>query len=258
MNLPNIPFEAAVLRGALHAGLVHEAEVHDWATVRIASDSLHDTALTDVVVAPEELTAQREALRPLSARCEPAVVATALQCWAFREVRLRARPVEGSLRVLSDLRREGLLAPTQASSVKLLEDHASMASVGMPGVDAPTESDLALALAGTLPSPRYILTFTNVWETAAFVAALSRKVVRDRRHSGAIERVWRFVGTDNRAPLLVLSEGAWEVARREFAPLPSAACIPYVQEVGELALLFDTESAVALGLEDAALAFAAS
>lgn len=258
MNLPNIPFEAAVLRGALHAGLVHEAEVGAWAMFRLAADSSHETELSDVVFAPEELTAQREALRSLSARCQPDVVATALQCWALREVRAGARPVHGSLRVLSDLRREGLLTPTQSSSVKLLEDAANMASVGMPDVTAPTELELAAALQGELPSPRYVLTFTDVAEAAAFVAALSRQIVRDRRRAGANVQGWRVVRTGGRAPVLVLSEEAWEVAQRAFGPLPSAACIPYLQHMGELALVFDTERAVALGFEEAALAFAAS
>jgi hypothetical protein len=257
LNLPDVPFEAAVLRGALLTGLVHESEVGAWATLRLAADSAHGSALTDVVLAPEELTAQREALRPLAARSDPAGVATALQCWALREVRSGARAVHDCLRVLSDLRREGLLTPTQSLAVKLLEDRANMASVGMAGVASPTVPELAAALQDGLPSPRYVLTFHDAGEAAAFTAALSRKVDRDRRHTGTIARVWRAVGADSRAPVLILSEEAWEVARREFGPLPSAACIPYVQDVGELALLFDTESAVALGLEEAVVAFGA-
>ena len=62
---------------------------------------------------------------------------------------------------------------------------------------------------------------------------------------------------DGGAPALVLSEEAWELAGREFGPLPSASCISYVQDVGDLVLLFDTENAVALGVEEATLAFSA-
>jgi hypothetical protein len=226
--------------------------------LRLAAGSSNETALTDVVLAPEELTAQREALQSLSVRCEPAAVATALQCWALRDVRTGARPTHASLRVLSDLRCEGLLTPTQSSAVKLLEDSASMASVGMPSVAAPTELELAAALQGELPTPRYVLTFTDIAETAAFAAALSRKITRARCRDGAMARVWRVAGADGRAAVLVLSEEAWEVAQREFGPLPSAACIPYVEDIGGLTLLFDMESAVALGCEAAVLAFAAS
>lgn len=258
MTLPNLPFEAAVLRGALLTGLVQEAEVGAWATERLAIADGFEAELTDVVLAPEELTAQREALRSLAARSLASDVVTALRQWALRDLRDEGRSVRRGLRVLSDMRRNEMLPPEVAFAVKELEDDANMAGVGMAGVVAPTLADLVATVGAALPAPQYLLTFAAREECAAFVGAMSRKMVRDRRVRESPSRVWLSPNPDAVVSVVVLDESAWRVAEREFHPLPEAARIPYQVEPDGLILLFDAESAVALGVEEATNVLCAS
>jgi hypothetical protein len=258
VSLPNIPFEAAVLRGALLTGLVQEAEVGAWATERLAISDDFASELTDVVLAPEELTAQRDALRPLAARSDENDVATALRQWALRDLRDESRSIRGSLRVLSDLRRNEMLPPDVAIAVKVIEDNANMSDVGMAGVAAPTFADLIAAVGGGLPEPHYLLTFATNDECAAFVGAISRKMVRDRRLHEASGRVWQAARAGRPVPVVVLDVAAWHVAAREFSPLPAAARIPYHVDPNDLTLLFDADTAEALGVDAASARMLAS
>ena len=251
MSLPNVPFEAAVLRGALLTGLVQETEVGAWATERLVIGDRFASELTDVVLAPEELTAQREALRPLAARSSASDVATALRQWALRDLRDEKLSIRGSLRVLSDLRRNEMLPPNVAIGVKELEDNANMFDVGMAGVAAPTFTDLIAAVGTALPEAHYLLTFATTDECAAFVAAMSRKMVRDRRLREAPGRVWQTAHAGSTASVVVLDVAAWNVAVREFSPFPAAARIPYQVDPGGLTLLANAETAVALGVDGA-------
>jgi hypothetical protein len=251
VSLPNVPFEAAVLRGALLTGLVQETEVGAWATERLALGDDFASELTDVVLAPEELTAQREALRSLAARSNSIDVATALRQWALRDLRDERHSIRGSLRFLSDLRRNELLPPDVAIAVKEIEDNASMSDVGMAGVAAPTFADLIAAVGAGLPEPHYLITFAAKDECAAFVGAMSRKMVRDRRLHEARGRVWQTAHGESVVPVVVLDAAAWHVAVREFSPLPAAARIPYQVDQSDLTLLFDAETAVALGVDGA-------
>jgi hypothetical protein len=251
MSLPDIPFEAAVLRGALLTGLVQEAEVGVWATERLAIGDAFTSELTDVVLAPEELTAQREALRPLASRSSANDVTTALRQWVLRELRDETLTIRGALRILSDLRRNEMLPSDVGIAVKELEDNANMADVGMAGVAAPTRADLIAAVSVGLPEPRYLLTFATTDECAAFVAAMSRKMVRDRRLREAPGRVWQTTHAESAVVIVVLDVAAWEVADREFHPLPVAARVPYQMDSNNLSLLVDAETAVALGVDGA-------
>jgi hypothetical protein len=203
------------------------------------------------VFAPEELTAQREALRPLAARSSASDVVTALRQWALRDLRDETRSIRGSLRVLSDLRRNELLPPDVAIAVKEIEDDANMADVGMAGVTAPTFADLIAAVGAGLPEPYYLLTFATTDECAAFVAAMSRKMVRDRRLHDAPGRVWQTAHDESVVPVVVLDVAAWHVAVREFSPLPAPAHIPYQLDPNDLTLLVDAETAEALGVDGA-------
>lgn len=251
MSLPNIPFEAGVLRDALLTGLVQEAEVGAWATERLAIGDGFASELTDVVLAPEELTAQREALRALAARSSASDVMTALRQWALRDLRDEKRSIRGSLRVLSDLRRNEMLPPDVAIAVKEIEDRANMAGVGMAGVAAPTFADLVAVVGAGLPEPHYVLTFATTDECAAFIGAMSRRMVRDRRLHEAPGRVWKTTTAESSAPVVVLDAAACHVAAREFPPLPAAGRIPYQVDANDLALLVDAETAEALGVDGA-------
>ncbi|MGH7655915.1 MAG: hypothetical protein ACREN6_14760 [Gemmatimonadaceae bacterium] len=247
----DVPFEAALLRGALLTGLVQEAEVGAWATERLAIGDGFTSELTEVVLAPEELTAQREALRPLAARSSVSDVVIAVRQWALRDLRDEKLSIRGSLRVLSDLRRNEMFPPDVALAVKEIEDDASMADVGMAGVIAPTFADLIAAVRTGLPEAYYLLTFAAKDECAAFIAAMSRKMDRDRRLREAPGRLWQTTHAEASVPVVVLDVAAWYVAAREFHPLPVAARIPYQVHANDLALLVDAETAVPLGADRA-------
>lgn len=228
MRLPNLRFEAAVLRGALLAGLLREDDVTEWASGHLWWATDEDAAeLASVAATPRELTALREALRTIAEPVAEADVSRALRqvaCVTFRTERWSAA---GSLRVLSDLRREGVLPADIAASAKELEDRGNMASVGMTGAIMPSIEDVTAVLTIALDAASYVLPFADRQEGAAFLGALSRAVARERRaESGddlAVD-VAREVGS---GVVLVLHAGAWEVARRVFAPLPVCARLPY-------------------------------
>src|SRR3954465_7427950 len=74
----DIAFEGAYLRSALLVGLVHEQEVPEWAAAMIGVDRRYDGALSDVLPAPMELTAMREARRPDAGNADDALVVNAL------------------------------------------------------------------------------------------------------------------------------------------------------------------------------------
>lgn len=254
MRFPDIPFEAAVLRAALLTGLVREHHVAAWAMERLATTGDFIGELSQVVLAPEELTAQREALSSLAAQRVGEAVEFALRDLALEDLR-DGRHVRGCLRILSDLRREGFLPSDVAVATKELEDRANLADVGMAGVVAPTRAEIVAVIATGLEEPCYIFTFAKREEAVAFVAALARRIVSERRWNDEVSHVWEVADTFRIGdrPALVLDAPAWRIARHAFGPLPVSSAIPYFVALTGLTLLFETESAVALGLEEATL-----
>lgn len=69
--LPDAHFQAAFLRAALRIGVIHEREVSAWGEAVLGTSDDHHASLADVVLAPPELTAMREALRPLAVERGP-------------------------------------------------------------------------------------------------------------------------------------------------------------------------------------------
>ncbi|MBX7119734.1 MAG: hypothetical protein K1X31_12095 [Gemmatimonadaceae bacterium] len=172
----DVPLEAAVLRAALHAGLTHEAAVARWAAERLLHASAPLAALADVAYAPEELTAQREALRPLAAAPEREArerLAREVRQWAAADLHHGARPIAGALRILSDLRREGWLDGETTDRVKRLEDRAMQASVAMPGVTAPTVEDLRAAIVPDEDAAAFLARAGSATDGTAFLWRLT-------------------------------------------------------------------------------------
>jgi hypothetical protein len=158
--MSNVQFEAAFLRAALLVGLVHERDVPAWAMERMASSAEAGSQLTDVLLAPSELTAMREALRPLGER--------------------------------------------------IADDR---------------------------------------------VAAVSRQVVRDRGWSDppghAAARAWVIRGAGADACSLVLNEGAWLTAAREFSPIPVESRIPSLTLPVDAVEVLDGSTTAPFGADEA-------
>jgi hypothetical protein len=143
----DVRFEAEFLRAALLVGLVRETDVHAWAESLLEAGGEDDGRLTDVLLAPAELTAIREALRPISEPETPRAVGTALLAFMANDPSAAGLSVSDQLRVLSLLRREGMVSADAADSIKLFEDRLMLASVNVAGETAPTPAEMRAWLA---------------------------------------------------------------------------------------------------------------
>lgn len=154
-----------------------------------------------------------------------------------------------------DARREDLLPPLVGAEIKTFVDRENMASVGMSGVTSPTADELHAALSTDLQDARYLMSFASRDEAAAFVAALARKLVRDRRVDESAATVWlvglNAVERESWPVRIFLDEGAMRIAEREFGPLLVGSCIPYLRMPSDRRQLFDARSAEPLGIERA-------
>jgi len=146
----DVRFEADFLRAALLVGLVRETDVHAWAESLLGAGEDEGGRLTDVLLAPAELTAIREALRPISEPGTPRQVGMALLAFLAGDPSAAALSVADQLRVLSLLRREGMVSPQLAAAIKLFEDRYMLASAGVAGEQAPTPEEMRAWLAATV------------------------------------------------------------------------------------------------------------
>ncbi len=252
----DVQFEAAFLRAGLLVGLIHERAVSEWATDLIESLPALGSKLAEVLLAPCELTAMRDALRPLENGTDADRVAAALLVAADVGEAAISRSVTDRLRILSHIRREYRLTAEISAGIKDFEDRSMLAAAGVAGALAPTANELATWLKGVRGAGYFVLTFNQSDEEAAFVGALSRKMVRDRtlaavRRDGAV--AWVSEGTAGQASSVILNERAWQMAVSQFSPLPLYSQIPYsMLPVGARAVL-DEQSVTPLGAEEAEL-----
>jgi hypothetical protein len=253
--LNDVPFEAAFLRAGLLIGLVHEREVPDWAAGTIAGSPALAPRLADVLLAKVELSAMREALWPLGSSVEGARVTAALLTALALEHVAPAKGAADLLRILGAIRSELKPPADLAAAIKDFEDRAMLVRAGSKRVVAPGVDEIGAWLAQARPQGYFRFHFDRHEERAAFVAALARKIVRDRtwseRPGHASARVWLLRADSGEASVVVLNESAWEIAEREFAPLPIACRIPYSQPGDAATELFDEASASPLGLDEA-------
>ena len=141
-NVRDVRFEADFLRAALLVGLVREPDVQSWAEELLMAVADEGGQLTEVLLAPAELTAIREALRPLSEPETPREVGSALLSFMLNDPAAATLSVANQLRVLSLLRREAMVSEAAADAIKLFEDRFMLASVNMRGEKAPTPEEM--------------------------------------------------------------------------------------------------------------------
>ena len=127
--IPDVCFEASVLRTARLLGLVRELDVRSWADELLESEIGRDTLLADVSLARPELTAVREALRPLAEPADEPAVAAAILTMIASDPVAAALSLRDRHRVLMELRSEVELPASVSDDIKLFEDRARLAAV---------------------------------------------------------------------------------------------------------------------------------
>jgi hypothetical protein len=247
----DVPFEAAFLRAALLVGLVHEQDVPAWATVVIANSSGPIRGVADVVGARVELSAMREALRPIGESVDQARVSAALLTAVSVDFAVGARNSADALRILGQIRQEWELPGPASAKIKEFQDRAMLAHVGMQGQSAPRLEELASWLDDVRAPGFFRFHFDDGDQMGAFVAALARKVERNRtwddRPGRTRPQAWLLRQPDVHRAVVVLNESALMIVLREFSPVPLVSRIPY-REPGALAVpVVDEATAWPLG-----------
>ena len=178
--LRDIPFEAAYLRAALLVGLHHERDVPVWAVECISRAPQLAAPLSEVLVARTERSAMREALRELADAAPPNRVEPALIATIALNPPESARSLHDRIRILSHIRREFTLPITIAIAIKALDERRMLADAGLRGTMAPDADEFARWIHIVRRPVHFRFGFENEEEAAAFIAALSRLVTRDR------------------------------------------------------------------------------
>jgi hypothetical protein len=228
--LDDVRFEAAFLRAGLLVGLIHERDVPDWAALRIGSSSALTSELAEVVGTRVELSAMREALRSIGESVEEHRVVAALLT-AVADLAIKGGAASDQLHILGQIKREFALPASTAVRIKEFEDRTMLAKVGMQGQFAPGAEELAAWLDEVREPGFFRFYFDGADEAGAFVAALSRKVARDRRWGDrprhAPAQAWLLRDPAGQRIAVVLNESAFAIVLREFAPVPQVSRIPY-------------------------------
>ncbi len=253
--LDETPFEAAFLRAALLLGLIHEADVADWAGRRIATATQDAAHLADVLLTRAELTAMRDVLRPIGAGVSEDCIVQALLAAIATDPAYQEHPVRTQLAVLGQLRREFSLPSSVAAAIKAFEDRLMLADVKQPGESPPSRAEL-VAWLSTFRTDAYFRFYCDgVGEASGFLAAVSRLLVRNRtlanRPGEAVARVWVVPTGGQSARGFVLNEPAWRAVAREFVPVPIESRIPYPTLPSGLTPAFDESSDEPLGIDAA-------
>jgi hypothetical protein len=226
---PDIAFEGAFLRAGLLVGLVHERDVPQWGAAVISRGDRNLATLSDVLTAPIELTAMREALRPFAEKSDDSLIWNAL----LTALRLgSSRSANDVIGVLRRVRCELPVSDEVADSIKTFEDRMMLAGAGIEVAGRPDVSEIDRWLTSVATRAWFFFVFDDTREAAAFVAAVSRKLHRDRAFAEPAdyhEPQAILVEQPGEAPCCIaLNETAWVVAEREFSPLPVSSRIPYV------------------------------
>ena len=199
----DLAYEAAYLRAALLLGLEREADVIEWAEQALAHDSARSTAFADLVLAPAELSALREALWPLARDVDASRTLGAVMAGlalAGAQGRLDAPTL---LRSLTLARHEFRISGEILEGIRAFDARAMLAHNGVPGATAPTLAELVDWL-------------DRVRRPAVFRVDLDRK--DDVRHAT----------TASEPTAVILSETDW-LAAAERGPMSVSARIPFVE-----------------------------
>ncbi len=241
--LPDISFEAAFLRAALLLGVVREQEVPDWAESLLLVQADDHGLLSDVIMAPVELTAMRDALQPLADEADPTAVCASVLTFLAEDTTSRELSVHDAVRVFTLMRTEFRIAPEGAWSAKRIEDRLMLAEGGVKNAVAPTRAEIDAWLGGVRGPAHFRISFTASDEAGAFLGALARRVERERRAGDddpvAASRVWMMPRETASPVTLLLNEAASYIVRREFAPVSIGSRIPYAAVPEHAALTLD-------------------
>ncbi len=252
MLIPDIPYEAAFLRAALLLGLMRERDVTAWADGLLATTADEFPDLTDVALVRPELTATREALRPLAEPSDSRAIGAALLTFIATDPGATGLPLASRVRVLSHLRSEGILDDAAAWTVKSFEDRWMLVSAGVPGDAAVSNTEVDTWLTSAAGGGYYRFLFPDADERAAFLGSLSRKVVRDRRvvaDPAGEGRAWLVESRGGDA--LLLNGSLWRTAVAEFSPLPPGSRIPYEALPHGAVVILDEATAEPMGAAEA-------
>lgn len=255
-DAPPIAHEAAYLRAALLLGLVHERDVSAWAQWRLAqSDASTRSAvqLTDLLLAEEALSPMREALRPLEDGVSPLQSTAALLAGLSVDDALAPRSVADLLRVLGLLRREFSLAPDIIAAIDAFIERAMLADANVGPARAPSVAELDAWMREVTPDAFFRFEFDDVDEAAAFLAAVSRKLVRNRTvvlstapEGGA------WIAADGERAVVTLNQRSWRLAVHEFSPLPIISRVPALTPPSNALRVLDERTTAPLGTDQVA------
>lgn len=250
-----IAHEAAFLRAALLVGLVHEGDVSAWAQYRLTpldASTRPAMQLTDLLLSEEALSPMREALRPLAASADRAQLTATLLAGISVDDALVSRSVADRLRVLGLLRREFVLPPDLVAAINSFIERAMLADAKVGDSPAPDTAQLQRWLRDVAPPAFFRFEFDASDEGAAFVAAVSRKLARDRTmRSGETGSGAVWVAQEGGRLIVFLTEASWRLTVREFAPLPIVSRIPALSLPANAVFALDERTTEPLGLEEA-------
>lgn len=251
-----VEHEAAYLRAALLLGLVREGDVSAWAQLRLAQlDASQRSAasLTDLLLADEALSPMREALRPLAEGVDPVRVTASVLAGLAVDDALAPRSVADRLRVLGLLRREFALSSEVVADINAFIERAMLADARIGPSRAPDAAELEEWMDVVSPPAFFRFEFGAHDEAGSFLAAVSRKLVRDRTalvDEGVGGAAW--VAVDDGRVTVLLNRRSWRLAVREFAPLPMVSRIPALSLPADAVLVLDEQTGDALGSDEAA------
>ena len=130
-----------------------------------------------------------------------------------------------------------------------------LARAGLRGQTTPSSREIETFLRDVRHPGFFRLVFETADEVPAFVAALSRKVVRDRTWGDRVGHVpvqaWLLSDPAGRRHAMAVNESALQIVLREFGPVPVASRIPYPDPGPSAVLVIDEATATPLGVEEA-------
>jgi hypothetical protein len=242
--------QATFLRAALLLGLESGQRAVRWADSLIPGETDALKALVGLALTnPEDVTALRAALLPLSREPEPVATLLAILGRVAREVEIGARGVRDSVALLRQIRLRLALPDSLAEQLDALQDDYMLAAAGVGRCVASVEERVRAWLAQFAGAEEAVLgglayhlvPFPRAAEAEDFLAALSRFLASPAGlaavgPNGPLE-VWG--ARECEAVTLFLNPTAAAAAEWAFAPLAEAGtCTADAWSPGTTRLLF--------------------
>src|SRR5436305_8132343 len=123
--------QATFLRTALLLGLITPQLVIEWCDRVIREEPEPPPAFFALSLTPPELSAVRDALRPLALPSEPPSVVAALLGVLARDLQSGYRSADDTVRVLAQLRRFAKLEMELSADIATLEQEHMLAEAGL-------------------------------------------------------------------------------------------------------------------------------